>query len=70
MLNRGAISARLLPLGSKADDDLTACTTAEERLRLVADLTREMWSLAKLEVPAYSRSEMPVKVLFRCNPGE
>lgn len=65
MLNRADMRARLFPLTRHADDDLSASTTAAERLLLVADLTREAWALSKREMPDYPRSELPVRVIRR-----
>lgn len=70
MLNRSAIRARVVPLATRANDDLSDCTTAAERLGLVADLTREMWAFSKREVPAYTRSELPVVLVRARNRGE
>jgi len=62
--------ARLFPLGSKTDDDLSSCTTPADRLSLVADLSREAWALSKREMPAYARSELPVTVIHLRSRGE
>lgn len=50
-------------LGEEPGDDLSATTTAEERLAMVWPLTLEAWRLAGRELPAYERSEMPVRVV-------
>jgi hypothetical protein len=50
-------------LGDEPSDDLSATTTPEERLSMVWALTRDAWALAGREIPAYSRSEMPVVVI-------
>ncbi len=65
MLKRAAIRARLFPLAGRAEDDLSACTTAAERVALVAVLTREAWALSKRVIPDYQRSELPITVIRR-----
>ena len=42
------------------DPGLSGETSAEERIALVAILTAEAWSLARLEQPTYSRGEIPI----------
>jgi len=43
---RRAAPARIFRLGEEpADDDLSALTTAEQRLEMVAELSRRMWEL-------------------------
>jgi len=65
MLDRSALRARAYRLGEEPRDDLSICTSADERLALVAELTREMWALAGLRVPMYSRAQMPVAIVHR-----
>jgi hypothetical protein len=60
-----AWAMRIFPLGSEPSDDLSATTTAEERLRMVWTLTARMWELTGQPLPAYRRAEMPVKVVHR-----
>lgn len=50
-------------LGEEPGDDLSATTTAEERLAMVWTLTLEAWRLAGRELPNYERSAMPVRVI-------
>ena len=52
---------RKLALGSEPGDDISAETTAEERLEMVWQLTLEAWSLAGLPLPTYARHEAPVR---------
>jgi hypothetical protein len=54
---------RAYPLGGEPGDDLSATTTAEERLAMMWPLAVEAWTLAGRPMPDYSRSEMPVRVL-------
>ncbi|MEO5580021.1 MAG: hypothetical protein ABIR58_05135 [Gemmatimonadaceae bacterium] len=65
MSDRSDLRARTFRLGEEPRDDLSACTTANERLALVADLTREMWALTGREMPIYSRTQIPVAVVPR-----
>jgi hypothetical protein len=50
-------------LGEEPGDDLSATTTAEERLAMVWPLTLAAWRLAGRELPSYARAEMPVRVI-------
>jgi hypothetical protein len=52
VLNRTTLSPR--------EPDLTP-VSGVEALALVSQLTREGWSAAGLEMPRYSRSEIPVR---------
>ena len=54
---------RKFALGSEPGDDLSAVTTAEQRLKMVWQLTLEAWSLAGLPMPTYTRCETPVRVV-------
>ncbi|MDQ3225311.1 MAG: hypothetical protein M3Q50_01590 [Chloroflexota bacterium] len=63
MPNRSDLRARVHRLGEEPRDDLRVCTSANERLALVAELTREMWALAGLEMPTYSRAQIPVAIV-------
>jgi hypothetical protein len=61
----GAWSARICRLGEEPTDDLSAVTTAEERLGMVAELTARMWFLTGRPLPSYARSRIPI-VVVRC----
>lgn len=50
-------------LGEEPGDDLSATTTAEDRLAMVWPLTLEAWRLTGRELPSYERAEMPVRVI-------
>jgi len=63
-MDRAALRAKVFQLGHEPRVNLNHETTAAERLALVAELSREMWALTGREIPAYSRSEMPVAVVF------
>lgn len=43
--------------------DLSATTTAEERLAMMWPLACEVWSLAGRAIPDYPRDRMPVRVI-------
>lgn len=70
MLNRAALRAHVFPLAGEPRDDLSACTTAAQRLALVAVLTREMWALTGQGIPTYTRAEIPVAVVRRADREE
>lgn len=50
-------------LGREPGDDLSASTTAEERLAMMWPLAVEAWKVAGRPIPDYARAEMPVRVL-------
>jgi hypothetical protein len=54
---------RAYALGEEPSDDLSASTTAEERLAMMWPLARTAWSLAGLTVPDYPRSQAPGRVI-------
>jgi hypothetical protein len=54
-------------LGEEPEDDLSASTTASERIAMMWPLAVEAWRLAGREIPTYARSEAPVRLF---GPGE
>jgi hypothetical protein len=54
-------------LGEEPPDDLSATTTACERIAMMWPLAIEAWRLAGRQIPTYARHEAPTR-LFR--PGE
>jgi hypothetical protein len=56
---------RKFQLGEEPSDDLSATTTAAERIAMVWQLTQDAWASAGLKIPDYSRQETPVRVLMR-----
>jgi hypothetical protein len=60
---RGPWRVRVYRLGEEPTEDLSADTTAEQRLAMLVELSRRMWSLTGRPVPAYSRADMPGRVL-------
>ena len=59
----GAWPAAVYRLGEEPGDDLSAVTTAEQRVAMVWELTARMWALTGRPLPSYARAEMPVKVV-------
>ena len=54
---------RKLRLGDEPGDDLSATTTAEERIAMMWPLAVEAWSLTGRPMPEYERRNAPVKWL-------
>lgn len=54
---------RKYDLGKEPGDDLSATTTAEERLAMMWPLAIEAWKVAGRPIPDYSRAEMPIRIL-------
>jgi len=52
-------------LGDEPGDDLSAVTTAEERLAMMWRLSCSAWIFSGRPFPEYDRSEMPGRVLRR-----
>ena len=59
------MSVRVYRLGREPGDDLSAVSTPEQRLAMVAELSRRMWELTGRPVPSYPRAAMPGRVLRR-----
>jgi len=55
---RGLWPVRIFRLGEEPGDDLSAVTTAEERLAMVGELSRRMWELTGRPVPSYPRAAL------------
>ncbi len=54
---------RVYRLGEEPGDDLSATTTAQQRLEMVAVLSARMWELSGRPVPRYTRASMPGRVV-------
>ena len=54
---------RKLRLTDEPADDLSATTTAEERLAMMWPLAVEAWSLTGRPMPEYERKDTPVRLL-------
>jgi len=58
--DRALWPVRAYRLGTEPGDDLSATTTAEERLAMMWPLALEAWELTGRPLPQYSRDAMPV----------
>jgi len=47
-------------LGEEPSEDLSASTTAAERLGMMWRLTQDAWAMTGRPIPDYPREEMPV----------
>ncbi|HUO51577.1 MAG TPA: hypothetical protein VMT93_03585 [Gemmatimonadaceae bacterium] len=54
---------RIYRLGEEPPDDLSAQTTAAERIEMVWELSRRMWELTGKPIPQYDRAHMPVRIV-------
>ena len=45
------------------DDDISAHTTMEQRLEMMFTISARGWALTGREWPAYSRAEMPTRLI-------
>ncbi|MEO8636825.1 MAG: hypothetical protein ABI587_16235 [Gemmatimonadales bacterium] len=50
-------------LGEEPGDDLSRSTTPEERIALVWELTRRMWTLTGQPSSGASREHLPIRVI-------
>jgi hypothetical protein len=57
---RDRIVLRKFRLGQEPPPDLSATTSAEERLAMVDRLTAEVWPLAQQAPAEYTRAETPI----------
>ena len=48
------------PLGQEPGDDLSATTTAEDRIAMMWGLAVDAWALAGLPLPSYDRRDTPI----------
>lgn len=60
---RAAWPVRIVPLRRPPDDDLSATTTAEERLAMMWPLALDAWSTMERPVPDYPRHRAPVHLV-------
>jgi hypothetical protein len=56
---------RIYLLGEEPPDDLSGTTTPEERVAMVALLSRRAWELSGRPLPQHPRSSIPITVLRR-----
>jgi hypothetical protein len=54
---------RVYRLGEEPDDDLSATTTAAERLAMMWPLAVDAWASSGKEIPDYPRNETPVRII-------
>jgi hypothetical protein len=59
---RASWPVRTHALGFEPPDDLSATTTAEERIAMMESLALEAFALAGQPPPTYTRAESPVSV--------
>jgi len=60
---RAAWPIRKIALHDEALTDARDTCTVDEHLALVATLTRQQWAFAGIELPVYTRAEMPGRVI-------
>jgi hypothetical protein len=60
--DRSTWPVRVYRLGSEPSDDLSAGTTATERLAMMWPLALEAWDLTGRPLPQYARSETAVRI--------
>ena len=56
------MTVRIVALGSNEAGDARVGGTVDERLALVAELSRRAWELTGRPMPAYTRATIPVQV--------
>jgi hypothetical protein len=69
---RAAWPVMVRPIDGTADDDLSAVTDPDQRIRMMWPLAVEAWLLAGRSLPTYTRAETPSRV-FRAGeprPGD
>ncbi|HYO11617.1 MAG TPA: hypothetical protein VE685_00290 [Thermoanaerobaculia bacterium] len=54
---------RAYRLGEEPDDDLSATTTATERLEMMWPLAVDAWTSSGLPIPNYPRHQTPIRVV-------
>lgn len=52
-------------LAASGSENLSATTTAEERLAMMWRLAQDAWALMPGGIPTYTRAETPVRVIRR-----
>jgi hypothetical protein len=60
---RAAWPIRKVALGEEDLTDPLDTSTVDERIALVRVLTLQQWAFAGLEIPTYSRAEMPGRII-------
>ena len=54
---------RVYRLGEEPDEDLSATTTAAERVEMVWQLTLDAWASSGRPIPDYPREKTPIRVV-------
>lgn len=57
---RATWQVRKVRLGEEPSEDLSATTTAAERLAMMWRLAQDAWAMAGRPIPDYRREEMPI----------
>lgn len=60
---RGSWPIRIVRLGKEELVDPRDSSTADERIALVWQLTRELWAFRGDSLPTYTRAEMPGTII-------
>ena len=60
---RSRLPVSIYRLGEEPGDDLSAATTAEERLAMVWPLTLQAWTLSGRPLPTHRRDGLPVQIV-------
>ena len=60
--DRSQMTVRIVPLTSDEAGDARVEGTPDERLAVLAELSRRAWQLTGRPMPQYSRRTMPVRV--------
>ncbi len=61
--DRTRLPVRIFPLGQEPGDDLSASTSAVERLAMLWALSEEAWAFAGFTMPTYGRHEIPIRIV-------
>jgi len=62
---RADMPVRIYRLGQEPPETWLACTTAAERLEMVADLSERMFEISGRPAPSYARALMPIQIVRR-----
>ena len=60
---------RVFRLGEEPGDDLSDCTTPEERIAMMWPLAVDAWTSAGRRLPGYSRDRKPGRIVRTPRPG-
>ena len=60
---RSTWPVRVVPLQRPSDDDLSATTTAAERIAMMWPLALDAWSTMGHPVPTYLREHAPIRIV-------